>query len=1591
MNFQGSTTISNSFNSGSMNSKFKGLVKENTFKKLRNLLFRLFDYIAIVAPQMRGLQAFVSIWRIIQLLGPSLCVGSTAFWGVDTNMRKTMDIVSILFFIFPGNELRKRVAAYFLIAEGCFFLLLIIFVFISAIYYEKNAQLPNIIPTLIFFIFSTFGYILPPIGMNFIGELVGHMIDDHSNVTFDRIFGIVFALTTFFLFMLIFTLGYSVTINFRSDSLMTIVPTNQSIITSLLLIITFLPACGSHISGVMSTVIFNLLSSVSYVISIVLFFSNGGFVRLLHLEAMVATAVTGIIFSILVSIFELTGLKASEAVIIFFIVVWIVVFFVTKVIFNKLVERSLILLDSILEDPINFDLIKNPRKLCSVVVDGFRNAHPICLSFKLFKMAIERWPKSYNIWLLFAKFSAIYPEENQQLSLILVSMVNNKMKGSFAKHTMQQIESIIRQREPNLVPELKRKLDGIGRKVQTTKAKIRYIWDLVLQGNVSELEPIISRAHQAITATDISYRHLLSMFPNNRFVARAYARFLRDVVADHEGHSEWVQKVYNLQRGILVTSDLSHDLGLLAFPLLPKQLEAAQNIQVINPAINATEDTLTQEIEGDDEKTAIDAEMKSSIKESINVLSIPSYKQAKILHVTAYICLFLIPFIGVAVGAPIFISETTSGLDYLFGLSRLRATLFQGFGVMVHYIGENLNLSYPIDSEFPGKVVFPFDKYEVIGDTLEQYENASTAWGSTFDSKEQLRSISKDVTSITSQLQPMQSYKIGNPEMDTVRNILFNPSLNYTHFSSPKYTPEWDELTNNYSTINYVYSIEEMSIIDASILYASYFEEILILPTVPKDIFNQRYFVTPGNNLQILSDSSSRAITLMLEYFTALNKNIQEITFISMIAIILAVIIIYICITVYIISSMKHNKTAIYRCLTTLQKSVVSHVAEQLKILRKEESEERSSRTNDEELSRQEENLLKLFSTSSDSGTSKTFDNIINIGLSLFFVTAHVVMTIYLIICFRKAGDQLDQTTPHIDHIYGSYSFIFASVILLHLFPGAVYPSVNFECPGFDKDSILAVIEEWQTKGQEEFNLVKYGDNENNSPSFASLGIDINSIVDSAVCDNNFNPSNFHEVYNCMTPEAAMSFLEMLLNNLINVYQYSPNHEIFAGNDTYLTHIWHINMVHILDRYYYKLFSEISGLVVESMKARIPAMNASSFTVLAVILIFLIMYIYALNKSEERQRYALSLLLHCPGKVVMSNANVTAILTGNFKSTSLDYTTRDADFYENLVEEMPDAMIILKTDGTIVSLNKSTERIFQINREEMVGQSIVKLGDIFANENPFKDTFSAADKKPFERDDLIIMKDGVEHWIEMQFVVMAEWTFVDARDITQNVMYNKLIQEEKMKSDKLLSSILPPKLVSRVAAGEKDISFAVQSVTIVFMDIVSFTPWCGSLPAATVMSTLNMLFKEFDALTQMHVTMTKIKCIGDCYMGAGGIFMDVNQPTAHAKDVVEFGLDAIDAVGTLNEKIGQSLRIRVGVNTGGPIVAGVLGTEKPTFEILGPTINMAQQMEHHGVPMKVHISRAVYELIYGGNFKIQERGEVEIKNGNTVTYLVERK
>ena len=1544
---------SNSMRSLDVSSRYMGMIELSAYKKTRNNFFQLFDYVTTTSPPFFSLHAIMSVLRILQFFGPTFCARYYDLWGKGNVMNSVNDVLSILFHIVPAS-LMDEAAVYIMYIYSILFVLIFCFLQGSSYYYSKEAKLPPAIPPLISLYFGTIGYYFPPIAVTAATGTIGRMImDPDTYVNTLNIVGIVLVAITTATFIWLYSAVYSVSITFRPDSLQVIIPSVQTNIICITMLIYGLTGVATEVSLIPRCILTGL-AAVSYILMIVAINQYGGFVSLTHKKAFLASAISGCLLLVIEIIFENLGIKGSEAILILIAAVWAVCFIGCNCFLERSTNTSLALLDIIEEDPDNIHLIKNTSTYCNVVIDGFRYAHPICLSWTMFKAGIEKWPKDVKIWLSFSKFTAIYPEETQQLDWISVSIIQNKLKGSLAKHTLQQIQTIIRQRETNLVPELKSKLDKVGKQVQATKHKVRYIWDLIIQGNVHELESVVHRAYTAIENCEAEFQHLLRMFPNSRFVARAYSRFLRDVVADYAAHNQWQQNVTLLQRGVSVISDQTHDLGIRAFPLLPKTIENSGNGQVPQGLI--TDDTLTQEIEVDEEQAALDAELKMSVRESINNLVIPSYKTARITRIILIFVLFIATTIALAIAIPIFISSITTPLSFMEKVSTIRTETFQLVGLTHHMILES----------FPSA---KFIKLQLYGDDPPQH------FGGTDVTRDQVEYVLKGLNDNINGLSEIMSFKPDDTDMELVRDYLFRNAVNFTTYK--------DEASSEptYEMISAQNAISQYIVLVQNLLKQDSYEP---------EILSKKEIKTMFANIQSLTNDLSNSLEHLKDYIISADKEIEIMMKWILIVACIVVFFANLIATIVIVIHISREKLTIYKCIASLPKNIVSRVADTFKVLKKEEDDEtKTSHTRDEELNKQEENMLKIFSTSSDSSGGTASDAIAIITCTIVITALNIGTFVLLCMFMLNAGKSMTSSAPHIDYIMASYSYDFASVIILNMI--ASHFDGN-DIPGYDIDKLLSIIVQWQNKGITNYQAVRFGNSDMNAEPFSVLSEDMLKGKTDADCADGIHPTSTHDVYRCWNPDLLTSYVQTEVGSLIFKYQQDDT-QTFSGDDAHLTHLWHIHLIHLFENYYYELFSQIVPTVTSSLEDGIPAYTGAAFGLLAAGIIFEIAILVILSNSEARQKFALRLLLHCPGNVVISNSHITQLLAGNFTEKQIDSTTRDAEFYDVLVKDMPDAVLTLDLTGKILTANNATTRIFGLKEEDLIGHTIEEFGSNFKEPNPFL----VCQKKPltpeddFEACHVYNKPGGAEIYTDVTFTVLNENLLVTMRDDTQTVMYNRLIADEKAKSDKLLASILPARLVSRVQAGEKNISFAVQSVTVVFMDIVSFTPWCGSLPASTVMSTLNLLFKENDQLVAMHPTMTKIKCIGDCYMAAGGIFADVNQPQVHAKDVVEFGLEAIEALERVNKQIDQNLRIRVGINTGGPIVAGVLGTEKPTFEILGPAINMAQQMEHHGVPMKVHVSRAVYELIYGGNFDVKERGEIEVKNGKVLTYLIESK
>jgi adenylate cyclase len=213
------------------------------------------------------------------------------------------------------------------------------------------------------------------------------------------------------------------------------------------------------------------------------------------------------------------------------------------------------------------------------------------------------------------------------------------------------------------------------------------------------------------------------------------------------------------------------------------------------------------------------------------------------------------------------------------------------------------------------------------------------------------------------------------------------------------------------------------------------------------------------------------------------------------------------------------------------------------------------------------------------------------------------------------------------------------------------------------------------------------------------------------------------------------------------------------------------------------------------------------------------------------------------------------------------------------------------------------------------------------------------------------------------------------------------LRVEQAKAEGLLLNILPRSIADKLKAQTQPIADQFGAASILFADVVDFTPWSERLAPAQVVGYLDRLFSHFDELADRH-GLEKIKTIGDCYMVAAG----VPTPRAdHAPALAAMALDMLDAMRSHEDVARLGLELRVGINSG-PVVAGVIGRKRFLYDLWGDAVNTASRMESHGTPGRAQITRATYELVADA-FECEPRGTVAIKGKGEVEawYLVGRR
>jgi class 3 adenylate cyclase len=291
--------------------------------------------------------------------------------------------------------------------------------------------------------------------------------------------------------------------------------------------------------------------------------------------------------------------------------------------------------------------------------------------------------------------------------------------------------------------------------------------------------------------------------------------------------------------------------------------------------------------------------------------------------------------------------------------------------------------------------------------------------------------------------------------------------------------------------------------------------------------------------------------------------------------------------------------------------------------------------------------------------------------------------------------------------------------------------------------------------------------------------------------------------------------------------------------------------------------------------------------------------------------------------------------------------------------------------GNLVLLLVCTSLLFPYTSKQMLAVSAATLA-----------LYVGAALVHFQRQDVVALIDGT-HYLTIAGIIATVGSHLGSALRQREFRARFELGREREAADQLLTSILPESIVERLKRDQSAIAEGFLDATVLFADIVGFTPLSAKLPPGRVVEMLNDVFSKFDALTEKY-GLEKIKTIGDAYMAVGGV---PTQRKDHAQAVASMALEMRAVASSLTTPNGDPIQIRIGINSG-PVVAGVIGTKKFSYDLWGDTVNTAARMEAHAEPNTIQVTERTCERIRT-QFQLEPRGNIEIKGKGTMkTYVL---
>ncbi|OHT13069.1 hypothetical protein TRFO_03499 [Tritrichomonas foetus] len=1522
---------------------------------------------------------FAAIY-LIQIYFPSFLIDAISSYKERSVLEA---ILKVLAYLWRGPE-ESYDRAFF-----SFFVALVYFVFIVFLVYRswKYQKTKKLAFAEAYFILLIFKFVLTLAGPLLLAGIPSAVKDISTFLKFDEksglpftIFELVFITVIFIIFVIIQSTVVSPRVLLENTKTHEWLPNLAPVMTTY----NALFSMCSNIPFVFETVgvkiSFAFMMAISSIIGSILFFYNSGLIHRVSVFSISAVMLSSSINCFMTGIdFTVNSEIHIEVKFIVGVISLFAIIIILKLINDRLIVKMMAFLDSCIDFPetakseMDMYFKSSYMFLCKIrlVIEFW---HPYFFSWELFDFAKNKWPDNIYIYILFARLMSIFPSKNGQM--MWVASIISKLPKTYNRTTyLLQLRHLSRARQTTMSPLIRRQIDVLENKSEGIIKIIRGFWENVLQKNVSMFWDDVSTIHHKIVELDSLFSQLIDDYPNNEQIILAYLNFTDRLSKNLETRKKLKKKLTILKREGKTETDAALEIGMTVFPSLNVYTTQAttsyQSGNKINkgfskrvlavihdePEIMSTgrlpdgnpNDPNGGAIIGgiiqksrngeddEDEDDNEDEENAISLEVAIQELTNRSKLGSIIFGV-----IFLVITTGLSIGLYVlfhnyyisqFIQKEKNAVDFLHLGNIIQYDLIRIFTLLNGYALTMAGDEYIITNMTEYMMIVAPELYSHGAIPIMNI----TAEGLIYYNTELKIKFGSIVETLS--LLDLNDKSVQKITQIMIENIVFNG-------------------------LSFVAIVTQM-FIDINAVLEKYKE--------PKAFFHspefERLSVYFNESMVILNLVNSEAQLYATTYEPNSNQLLNEYLILCLIATLLLVTLPYILLLFLIQLQSEAVAESFQYFPNTDVRSIINKFGESTQKLDSKSQFGRFTQIRKDHKVEEIALVVSFFST-------------------FLVATICLLGTYYMsenfILDAAVVGNRIGNIYKHFE----MFDIVINYFILLYSYDRDMQlaPSIQTRPELFiNIDMILSMsVGFLKTALYDEFKTVNsYYQNEDETlfNYFTDVFPISNETVD--------KPKTILETI------ATMSFpdsLDVLTLNMKTRVVNFPKKLIEKNDEFFLCCLY----------YLYSFFPTFRGsqfftLVIQdtydvlSNYRHVASIFLNCMIIFQILsLIFMIIY---LSYQSNKIRKALRFYQYFSPQSLINNKNAIVLLETGKKHIEKNRTTSSLfPNSEEILEKIKQATILTDRDLNIIEVNECfldlslypasqvcgirlTDVFLATEGDTSVTEFITNINDVLNGRHPtmFQADLSTIINKQlyfisvnvFAMTSSLLATEGNYREIEKIAFVIEDFTEEHNRLIA-------LMMEAQSIKNKLLQ-VIPENIVEELDHNDS-ISFVSQSVTIGHVSIENHP---------NNFDFYSQIFQEID--NEIHdnfPNLIRTKMYSNKLIFAGGLFTDsYGYSNVHAEACVKLALKLIS----------QYKFLKIGIHTGGPIIAGVMSPARPNFIMIGPVMELSAQMNETSEIGHVHITRSVYELIFASGFRIIELGDTKLRDRTLATtyYVLE--